>query len=98
MERFVTTRLLALSVVALGVLDAFITKLDWDPLHEVNPLMFAIRDTNMFYPVKVGATTFGVIVLLFLANKYPRQIRKIFIGLTTLMTSVCILNAVALFA
>jgi len=96
MVRFIDTRLLAFSVVVLGVLDGVLTQLDWDPLHEVNPLMSALRDSNLFFPIKVGATILAVLVLLFLATKYPQKIYRILVGLTVFMLCVCLLNAAAL--
>jgi len=96
MERFVTTRALAACFVVLGTLDGVLTKMDWDPLHEVNPLMFALRESWTFWLVKIGATILCALALLLFATKYPQQLHKIFTFLVVCMMGVCVISIPAL--
>ena len=88
-------KVLATCFVGLNVLDAALTRIDWDSLHEMNPLLSAL-DTQTFWAVKMGAILFSTTILLFLARKYPKHLQKIFTALVICMTCVCIANGIAL--
>ena len=92
---------LAACFVALNALDAALTQVSdaRGTLQEANPVMRPLieRSWGLTWGVKMGIAIACACVLLWLSKKYPRQTRKVFIGLIALMIGVCVVGVVGLF-
>lgn len=91
---------LAIALVALNILDAAVSQVSdaRGTLCEGNPLMSLLieRSWGLTWCVKMGIIAGCTITLLWLSKRYPREIRKVFIGLIALMGVVCVVNVIEL--
>ena len=91
---------LAIAFVGLNVLDAVLTlaAMIQGELYELNPIMRKLLEQPgwMFWGFKIVAAIVCASLLLLLAAKYPRQIKRILTVLVVVMLGVCLVNTIGL--
>jgi len=91
---------LASAFIILNVVDGLLTHiLDGRGGYELNPPMRYVleqQSMGLFWTVKIGAVMVCTWLLLLLANKYPGQIRMLFLVIVIGMTGVCVFNGIGL--
>ena len=87
---------LAVAFVGLNILDAILTvaAMNKGGVCEANPLMSHLLEqpTWVFWTTKISLTLIFALLLLIFSNKYPRQVKRIFIILVGVMAGICAFN------
>ena len=90
---------LAIAFVVLNIVDAAVTQIVINNGGlELNPIIGIVlrQPFWVFWWFKVSLALIVVLALLIVANKYPRSINRILIGLVIGMAGVCVFNGVGL--
>ena len=91
---------LAVAFVGLNILDAGLTvaAMSKGGVCEANPLMSHLLEQPawVFWTTKISLTLIFALLLLIFSNKYPRQVKRIFIVLVITMAGVCLFNTMGL--
>jgi len=91
---------LAIAFVALNILDAALTvaAMSKGGVSELNPIMRDLLGQPgwVFWGFKIGMALIFAFVLLILSNRYPRQIKRIFVILIAAMLGICLFNMMSL--
>lgn len=90
---------LAVAFFVLNIVDAAVTQIAiGNGGLELNPIMGALlrQPSWVFWWFKISLSLIVILVLLILANKYPRSIHRILTGLVIAMAGVCVFNGMGL--
>jgi len=91
---------LAAIFIGVNIVDGILTWiLAGQGGYELNPITRIVlgqQSALAYWGFKVGRTLLCTMALLFLANIYPRQMGKVFIGVIVVVSGVCIFNLVGL--
>lgn len=86
---------LAFAFVGLNILDIILTKMAYakGALIEVIPMMKNLIEisSGIAWTIKISVIILTTTLLLLFANRYPKQVNKIFIALI-IVTVICVIN------